>query len=234
MSAPAPVGQMAKKQNTNRIGELRLNRSWSQGELADRCGAHWVTISKLERGQMQLTQDWMERLAAVFGVHPTEILADPPLFRTVYVRGGILDASNVLSYNIFVDKKEESVEHEGADDMTFSVQFGAPESDRTVWYIVESEAFYPFIRAGDFVRFTYPAFYDAEMFVGRICLIDVDVEDRGRLIGVPTRGSSNDLFNIQIFGKDLISNARVKEIAYMSMLISNPDIDTYEDGEPKP
>lgn len=47
----------------NRIRELRLARGWSQQRLADELGVSKVTISDLERGNMQLTQDYMRRLA---------------------------------------------------------------------------------------------------------------------------------------------------------------------------
>lgn len=226
---------MTKKQNTNRISELRLNRRWSQSELAERCSAHWVTISKLERGQMQLTQDWMERLGAALGVHPTEILSDPPTYRTVYVGGGIIDATTISPADIIVD--DDVHKHESGDEAIFvpySLQFGAPEPDRTVWYIVDSEMFYPFIRMGDFVRFTYPAVYERDLFLGRICLVNMDHGKIKKLIGVPTNGSSRDKFNLQIFGKEIISDATINDIAYMSMVISNPDADMDEDGYPKP
>jgi transcriptional regulator with XRE-family HTH domain len=230
--AGAPVDQMDKKQNTNRISELRLNRHWSQGELAEACGAHWVTISKLERGQMQLTQDWMERLGKALGVHPTEVLSDPPMFRTVYVCGGIKDATTIHSYHIIAD--DDTTEFKSRDEIPFSVQFGAPEPDRTIWYVVDSEIFYPIIREGDLVRFTYPALREMHLFIGRLCLIDLNHAKPTRLLGVPTRGSSSDLFDIQVFGKHMINDTEIDDIAFMSMVISNPDMDTYENGEPKP
>lgn len=223
---------MDKKQNLNRISELRLSRRWSQGELAEKCGAHWVTISKLERGQMQLTQDWMERLGKVFDVHPTEILSDPPLHRTIYVAGGIKDATTMNNYNFVADSDSPSFEFDSS--VQFSVQFGTPQPDRTAWYLIDTEVFYPIIRDGDFVRFTYPAEFNLYLFIGRICLIEPNDDRKVRLIGVPTRGSSEGLFDIQVYGKDMLIDQKIEEMAYMSMVISNPDVDTYEDGEPKP
>jgi transcriptional regulator with XRE-family HTH domain len=54
----------------NRIRELRLARDWSQQKLADLVGVSKVTISDLERGKMQLTLDYMKRIAAALGVTP--------------------------------------------------------------------------------------------------------------------------------------------------------------------
>lgn len=48
----------------NRIRELRMARKWSQQALAEKVGVSKPTISDLERGEMQLTVDYMRRIAA--------------------------------------------------------------------------------------------------------------------------------------------------------------------------
>lgn len=58
----------------NNIRELRRDRGWSLRELADRMGAHFTTISKLESSQRKLTEDWRERFAKAFGVPSYEII----------------------------------------------------------------------------------------------------------------------------------------------------------------
>jgi transcriptional regulator with XRE-family HTH domain len=52
----------------NRIRELRRARDWSQQHLADLVGVSKVTISDLELGKMQLTVDYMRRLAIALTV----------------------------------------------------------------------------------------------------------------------------------------------------------------------
>jgi DNA-binding XRE family transcriptional regulator len=71
---------MRKSRPKNRIAELRQARGMTQQELADAVGAHWITISKLERGRMGLTTEWMDALAAPLGVHARDLLpgADVP------------------------------------------------------------------------------------------------------------------------------------------------------------
>lgn len=59
----------------NRIRELRLEARLSQEALAKAIGVSKVTISDLERGNMQLTQDYMRRLAPVLGVFPADLLS---------------------------------------------------------------------------------------------------------------------------------------------------------------
>lgn len=64
-------------QPKNRIAEGRKTRGMTQQELGDAVGAHWITISKLERGRIKLTTEWLERLAKPLGVSPAELLEEP-------------------------------------------------------------------------------------------------------------------------------------------------------------
>jgi transcriptional regulator with XRE-family HTH domain len=64
----------------NRIHELRRAKGWSQQQLANLINIPSVDssrVSKLERAD-DVTIEWMERLAPIFGVHPTEIIDDTP------------------------------------------------------------------------------------------------------------------------------------------------------------
>ncbi len=58
----------------NRIRELRAARSWSQDTLALAVGCAKPTISDLERGNMQLTVDWMRKIAWALDVTPADLL----------------------------------------------------------------------------------------------------------------------------------------------------------------
>lgn len=73
----ADVYHFARVENApNRIRELRIAAvpKLSQQALADKIGVSKVTISDLERGSMQLTQDYMRRIAYALGVTPADIL----------------------------------------------------------------------------------------------------------------------------------------------------------------
>lgn len=73
----------------NRIRELRTARGWSLEALAQKVGCSKVQISELERGLIQLTVDWMRRIAEPLGVTPAELLApsDNPLMLSETERG---------------------------------------------------------------------------------------------------------------------------------------------------
>lgn len=60
----------------NRIKELREQQGLSQTQLADRLGAHYLTISKLERGEMQLNTKWMDRIAGALSVSARDLIAE--------------------------------------------------------------------------------------------------------------------------------------------------------------
>lgn len=71
---------MAADVAPNRIRELRDAAGLSMDGLAARCSPPTSAsqINKLEKGHVNLTTDWMRRLAAVLGVDPVEILAPIP------------------------------------------------------------------------------------------------------------------------------------------------------------
>ena len=68
---------MQKVSPINRIAAVRTSRGWSQQKLADAISAHVITISKLERGKMALSSDWLQKIASALSVSPTELLARP-------------------------------------------------------------------------------------------------------------------------------------------------------------
>lgn len=63
-------------QAPNRIRALRLRAALSQQALADQLGVSKVTISSLECGRMQLSLDYMKRLAQALAVPPVDLLLE--------------------------------------------------------------------------------------------------------------------------------------------------------------
>ena len=62
----------------NNIAKYRKAKGLTQSELAAETDCHWVTISKLERGEIELTVGWMQRLAPLLGVVPSALMGEPP------------------------------------------------------------------------------------------------------------------------------------------------------------
>ena len=63
----------------NRIKELRAQRGLSQEGLARECHTTHATIGKLEKGDMELTLNWMRRIAGALDCKPVDLLSDDDL-----------------------------------------------------------------------------------------------------------------------------------------------------------
>ena len=59
-----------------RLAELRRHRLLQQYELAERIGVEWRTVSQLERGRMLPRRTNLQRLAALYGMTPDQLLPD--------------------------------------------------------------------------------------------------------------------------------------------------------------
>lgn len=62
----------------NRIKELRQRRNLSQEQLGQSVGVQKAAISKLERGEAKLTQDYMEKIARALGCQLWELISEKP------------------------------------------------------------------------------------------------------------------------------------------------------------
>ncbi|WP_406567486.1 helix-turn-helix transcriptional regulator [Azospirillum canadense] len=60
----------------NRLAELRKRAGVSQGRLADALNSGRSTIVKLEKGERELSLDWMERIAPILGCAPWDLLPE--------------------------------------------------------------------------------------------------------------------------------------------------------------
>ena len=57
-----------------RVRELRLERGWSQEELANRAGKHWTYIGGIERGERNIPIHNMQILAEALEVRLSVLL----------------------------------------------------------------------------------------------------------------------------------------------------------------
>jgi SOS-response transcriptional repressor LexA len=60
----------------NRIRQIRAEKGMNSTQLGKLVGTTHATISRLETGEMQLTQQWAERIAKALDVHLAEIFGD--------------------------------------------------------------------------------------------------------------------------------------------------------------
>lgn len=209
------------KRNPNRIHELRLRRKWSQPELAERVGAHWVTISKLERGQMQLTHEWMVRIAEALEIRPEDLISDSSLVRAVYMSGHLDDRGRVK----LLRRHGETVE---IGSRQYDVQIGSESSEASIWLLIETDAYYPLIHSGDIVRFTFIEIKKLEKCIGRLCFIETDGEKLDRFVGIVSRGNESGTIDVQSPGASPLQGVVPANIAIASMALFEP---RFVDGE---
>lgn len=61
------------------VRRLRLANDLSQEELAGEAGIGMRHLGRIERGEISPTVDILAKVAGALGVHPSMLLADPPV-----------------------------------------------------------------------------------------------------------------------------------------------------------
>ncbi|MFF1639718.1 helix-turn-helix domain-containing protein [Streptomyces sp. NPDC058246] len=78
--APAPAPDLdpdpVSARLATRLGELRAERGWSLGELAERSGISRSTLSRAERVEISPTASLLNRLCAVYGRTMSQLLSE--------------------------------------------------------------------------------------------------------------------------------------------------------------
>jgi transcriptional regulator with XRE-family HTH domain len=73
------------------IRRLRLSRNLSQVQLAELAGVTQATVSRVERGEMNITMDKIVALAAALRLEPVELFDLPDLQRRALAALSALD-----------------------------------------------------------------------------------------------------------------------------------------------
>ncbi|WVT72615.1 helix-turn-helix transcriptional regulator [Sinorhizobium chiapasense] len=146
-----------KQPSTNRIAEHRKRAGLTQQDLAEKLGVHWITISKLERGQTRLTIDWMEKISSALGVGTFDLVTRPKAIATVQLTGRILPGAEIEP---FPDDEPRN----------FTIRTDYIVDSETLWFVVEDDALYPWFHTGDHIGAGYTAAGPDE-HIGRLCLI---------------------------------------------------------------
>ena len=170
-----------KKATSNNIAKIRKRKGMTQQQLADLLGVHWITISKLERGVMQITGGWLERLAASLKVSAAEIWGTTKA-REVEVSGHIYEGLRVGEYE---PGFMAAIGFEGESDPT------------AAWFEVSDDSLGPFFHKGDLIEFSWIMNEDVEKLVGRVCLIRTTNDEL--TIGILNRRIDDRSVELQFF-----------------------------------
>lgn len=140
---------------TNHIRYHREKHRLTREQLARRVGTSVSQITKLERGERKLTQEWLERLSAAMSVHPVALLSA----WTADVIG------QVRSDGAIVYREKGGIP--SVDEVDIPAQ--APESIRAIE--VAGDDLLGFADAGSFLFFDWEAPEHIHKLLGRMAVV---------------------------------------------------------------
>lgn len=182
------------EQDANQIAALRKAKRVTQHELAERLGVHVVTISKLERGKMQLTTKWIHLIADALGVHPGDVFAPPQRVDVVFLAGSI-KRGNLANFNT-------------KNMQRYAYEIDDPEDQASAWIGVADESLAPFFHWGDVLRFT--SYYEDIHLVSEGRLVFVQTDDGRDIMGTVEKVHEHYLFDIRTITGTLHREVKTK------------------------
>lgn len=168
----------------NRIAELRKAKNLSQEALADAASVHWTSISKLERGRMRLTEDWMRKLAPILEVPPAALMVETRHIANITVAGTVGHGGGVKL------RTEGDVQYLAATAGFFT-------NPNAFWLEIADSYLEPAFPRGGYVKCEWLDRDDYERAIGRPCFVETDT-DQG-LIGILQRSIKRDSRGNQTF-----------------------------------
>jgi transcriptional regulator with XRE-family HTH domain len=206
----------------NRIAAVRKRRKLSQQALADLIGAHVVTISNLERGQLFLSDEWEKKLANALKVDPDD-LVHKARARELYVGG-------------FISSVHHDFFGEGAELMPVQVGIHHLEKmteDMPRWVMVSDNSLYPVFQRGDVVRSVVilpgGTWHDVTKCFGKLCTVSDG--DTGEFVGFMTAGGRDGLVTVAPINGPVQNDIEVKYLSLLDQAIYQPEIPEIEGWE---
>jgi transcriptional regulator with XRE-family HTH domain len=186
--------------SANKLSEARKSKGLTQQQLADRVGTHFVTISKLERGKMQLTADWIIKLAKALDVTVAEIFSPPAIRERLELQGVVQNGFSVRPVR--------------GIESRYVLETGDADDDASYWIAVADDAFLPFFHRGDAIRFTTFAPEGYPNSEGRLgCL---QLKDGRVIIAIIEEYLGGDKFNVRTTTGQRFENVDVDQFSLLS------------------
>ncbi len=203
----------------NRIAEHRKKKGWTQQQLADALGIHWMTISKLERGKMQLTESWLESIGKVMKVPVQDLMYTGKTIREIIVIGTIQRGVSMLH------------EPDGGDYVEMVDEGPDLVSN---WFVVDGNDLEPFYFDGDAIRFSYYVNEEYPYMIGRLGHVTFDVEPDSDqdVFAILEKHLGGSRYNLRSIKGLKFENVNVSQFGIITgLMIKGPD---YPEGvDPK-
>jgi transcriptional regulator with XRE-family HTH domain len=200
----------------NRIARVRKEKGVTQQELADKLGVHFVTVSKLERGKMQLTTKWISRIAEALDVDPEEVWTTTSFVDRIALHGGIANGG-IQDWDL---KKLAG----------YSIPTEDFFDESSVYIGVSDESLSPFFHWGDALKFTW---YTESMYgdcENRLALVTAD--DGRQILGTVERYHGDSVFDLRAMNGLQLRSIKVEMFAiFTGALIRKIDEEYIEDSQ---
>lgn len=203
--------------STNRLAEVRKRLGLTQQQLAEKVGSHWVTISRLERGQLNITTGWSARIADALGIDEYDLY--PPNEESVSIQ---------ISGTIGPTARARFYQPETPDVVTIKSNYWT--SPLTKWFRVQSGVLYPWYQPNDLIAVGFSG-ESPEDLVGRfVCVLD----DQGAFrFGILSNSRKHGSFDLEAPGLMPIRNIKVAQVGLVAMAVFAPtaELKAFEPGE---
>jgi DNA-binding XRE family transcriptional regulator len=192
----------------NRIAEHRRARKMTQQTLAEAIGSHWITVSKLERGKMRLSDEWRSMIAQALNIDEWELVAGARPLPTVHVEGRIEEGGKIIGMD----------EEDTSESFHLSSDYFTHPSYR--WLTVSGDALWPWYQDGD--RICIMNFDPAELesVRGRLCVVWFEGKDGEEVtIGAIERGRTGGTYTVSRVGSPPIRDFKPTHVAVVAMAV---------------
>lgn len=179
----------------NRIHEVRAKKGMTLQQVADLAKTYRQTVSRLEKGEMELTVAWLEKIASALDVAPAQLLPGrPPGCASAPVVG-------------FIGAGQEWHQEDDLGHAVDEVDVH-PGMDGAVAVVVRGSSMRPVYRDGDMLFFDHDNPQDPEGLIGEECV--VQVVDGSAFVKEIQRGSRPRLFTLVSHADDPIEDVRLE------------------------
>lgn len=220
VSALETIGGMDYSEKNN-IKDIRKSHGLSQEQLAEMIGTTKGTISKLEKGDMPFTHNWMIRLARALSVRPEEFISHTaltPIIGLVGAGNGIIPIDDLPKYKLEPERfahaaeKGEGFKARGPDPADPYEYVSSPPDARptTVALRVEGDSMLPLMRSGWVLYYSTHA-QKPDDLIGQICVCAL--ESGERVVKVLRRGNKLGHYTLESWNASPIEDVRLEWVA---------------------
>ena len=190
---------------------MRKAKGLTQQQLGEKTGSHWITISKLERGEMKMTFEWASKLAEALGVDVHELMSID-VSKVINIDGLVIDRGRIKAW----------ADYGSGPIPTFRVFTDIFEQENDEWLIIDTDDLYPTFQRGDLIRVTDVPIGDIKAMVNRLCFVEIKNAEPRFVLGVLTPGGAPGTHTMRPVQGAPIVDVEIERVSRVNMAIFMP------------